>query len=216
MPEGMTAQQFQDADGVEDWRMLGAAVCAFFRTGSFTAGTELVGAIGKLAGAGPVLPDVDLRPSGVTVQLTADGEQGLGQEHAELARQISAAARALSLPADPTALQDVQITIDALVAPEVMPFWRALLGYQEKGDEDLIDPHSRGPSFWFQEMDRARPQRNRIHLDVWVPDDQAESRVAAALAAGGRLVTDEHAPSWWVLADAEGNEACVACWLGRD
>jgi 4a-hydroxytetrahydrobiopterin dehydratase len=29
-------------------------------------------------------------------------------------------------------------------------------------------------------------------------------------------VTDQYAPSWWVLADAEGNEACVATWMGRD
>ena len=34
-------------------------------------------------------------------------------------------------------------------------------------------------------------------------------RVAAAIAAGGVLVTDEYAPSWWTLADAEGNEADV-------
>jgi hypothetical protein len=52
-------------------------------------------------------------------------------------------------------------------------------------------------------MDAPRPQRNRIHLDVSVPHDQAEARVAAALAAGGHLVTDQYAPAWWVLADAE-------------
>ncbi len=40
--------------------------------------------------------------------------------------------------------------------------------------------------------------------------------VTAALAAGGRLVSDEHAPQWWVLADAEGNEVCVATWVGRE
>jgi 4a-hydroxytetrahydrobiopterin dehydratase len=40
--------------------------------------------------------------------------------------------------------------------------------------------------------------------------------VAAALAAGGRLVSDEHAPEWWTLADAEGNEVDVATWQGRD
>ena len=74
----------------------------------------------------------------------------------------------------------------------------------------------RGPSFWFQRMDAPRPQRNRIHIDVWVPHDQAEARIAAAIAAGGHLVTDQHAPSWWVLADAEGNEACVATWMSRD
>ena len=55
-----------------------------------------------------------------------------------------------------------------------------------------------------------------VHLDVWVPHDQAEARVAAAIAAGGHLVTDQWAPSWWVLADPEGNEACVATWIGTD
>jgi 4a-hydroxytetrahydrobiopterin dehydratase len=110
----------------------------------------------------------------------------------------------------------VQVTIDALVHLEVMPFWRAVLGYRQVGDEDLLHPDSQGPSFWFQEMDAPRPQRNRIHVDVWVPHDQAEARVAAAIAAGGHLVSDEHAPAWWTLADAEGNEVDVATWMGRD
>jgi len=52
--------------------------------------------------------------------------------------------------------------------------------------------------------------------DVSVPHDQAEARVAAAIAAGGHAVTDQHAPAWWTLADAEGNEADVATWIGRD
>jgi 4a-hydroxytetrahydrobiopterin dehydratase len=65
-------------------------------------------------------------------------------------------------------------------------------------------------------MDAPRPQRNRIHVDVFVPHDQAEERVAAALDAGGHLVNDENAPAWWTLADAEGNEVDVATWQGRD
>ena len=141
---------------------------------------------------------------------------GLSQRDVELAREISAAARALNVPADPTAVQAVQVTIDALVRPEVMPFWQAVLGYRELGDEDLADPHGSGPSFWFQQMDAPRPQRNRIHVDVSVPHDQAQARVAAAIAAGGHLVSYEHAPAWWTLADAEGNEADVATWMGRD
>ncbi len=91
-----------------------------------------------------------------------------------------------------------------------------MLGYQEWGDEDLLDPHRSGPSFWFEAMDAPRPQRNRIHIDISVPHDQAEARAAVALAAGGRLVSDEHAPAWWTLADAEGNEAGVATWMGRE
>ncbi|WP_346121713.1 VOC family protein [Micromonospora coerulea] len=65
---------------------------------------------------------------------------------------------------------------------------------------------------------RPGRHRTRMHIDVWVPYDQAEARVAAAVAAGGRLLTDEYAPAYWVLADAEGNEACVgtAGWLGPE
>ena len=60
-------------------------------------------------------------------------------------------------------------------------------------------------------MDPPRTGRNRIHLDVYVAGgrEACERRVADTIAAGGRLVTDEHAPEWWVLADAEGNELCV-------
>lgn len=141
---------------------------------------------------------------------------GLSERDVTLARQISAAARELDVPADPTAVQTVQVTIDALVGPAVQPFWRAALEYQEMGPEDLVDPHGRGPSFWFQQMDAPRPQRNRIHVDISVPHDQAEARVAAAIAAGGHLVTNKYAPAWWLLADAEGNEARVATWMGRD
>jgi len=201
--------------------VLGEGACAYFRTGSFTAGARLVHAIGELAGLGEHHPDLDLRHEGVTVRLltTADDWYGLTERDLDLARQISAVARQLGLSADPSALQTVQVSIDALVGSEVMPFWRAVLGYEyrpDSPDEDLIDPRGRGPSLWFQEMDAPRPQRNRIHIDVWVPHDQAEARVKAAIAAGGRLVTDEHAPGWWTLADPEGNEVDVATWMDHD
>ena len=65
-------------------------------------------------------------------------------------------------------------------------------------------------------MDASRSQRNRIHVDVSVPHDEAAHRIAAALAAGGRLLSDAEAPAFWVLADPEGNEACVTTWQGRD
>jgi 4a-hydroxytetrahydrobiopterin dehydratase len=65
-------------------------------------------------------------------------------------------------------------------------------------------------------MDTPRPDGGgAIHVGVWVPPDQAEARVAAALAAGGRMVRDQFAPSWWTLADAAGNEADIATTIGR-
>jgi len=101
-----------------------------------------------------------------------------------------------------------------------MPFWRAVLGYEprpDSPDEDLVDPFGRGPAFWFEAMEEPRPDGGgAIHVSIWVPFEQAEARVAAALAAGGRLVRDEFAPAWWTLADAAGNEADIGTTMGRD
>jgi 4a-hydroxytetrahydrobiopterin dehydratase len=211
MTETIKPQRFHEAN----WRVIRDDASTHFRTGSFAAGVALVDAIGRLADAANHHPDVDLRLDGVTVRV-GTRSAGLSERDVELARQISAAARDLGVPVDLTGLQAVQVAIDALVIPDVLPFWRAVLGYQEVGDEDLVDPHLQGPPFWFQQMDAPRPQRNRIHIDVYVPHDQAEARVAAALAAGGHVVSDDNAPGWWTLADAEGNEVDLASWPDCD
>lgn len=213
--ELITPKQFHQAAGIEDWRALGHTACARYRTATFAAGAALVAAIGRLADAANHHPDVDLRYPAVTVRLSTHEVGGLSERDVELAREISAAARELGVAADPSGLSLVEVGIDALQIPAVQPFWSALLGYRQ-GPADVVDPLGAGPALWFQQMDAPRPQRNRIHLDVLVPHDVAEARVAAAIAAGGRLVTDRYAPAWWVLADAEGNEACVSTWQGRD
>jgi 4a-hydroxytetrahydrobiopterin dehydratase len=209
MTAQITARLFHTAVGVEDWRCLYQLVSAHFRTGSLAAGIAFIDEIGRLADpAEQEYLNVDLRHSGVTVSLS--------RRDISLARRISVAARTLGIPADPAAVQHLNITLDALVSTDVLPFWQALLGYRQIGEDYLADPLRRGPGFGLQRMDRARGQRNRMHLDIAVPHDQAEARISAALAAGGRLVSDAHAPKWWILADAEGNEACVATWIDRD
>ena len=215
MPERITQRQFQESDGVGDWREVGIGACACFRTGSFATGVVLVDEIGRLADAANHHPDIDLRYRTVTVLLVTHDVGGLSDLDVQMARAISAAARAIGAEADPAAVQSVQLTIDARVTADLRPFWCAVLGYREMGDEDAIDPRGRGPSIWFQPMDAPRPQRNRVHVDVFVPYDVAEARVASALAAGGQLVADSHAPDWWTLADAEGNEVDVATTLSR-
>ena len=218
--ERITPGQFHESAGVGDWRVVAEGACAYFRTRSFEAGARFVQRIGELADIGNHHPDADLRDEGVTVRLitVTDDYTGLSRRDIDLARLISAVARELGAPADPSVVQTVQVSVDALVSAQVMPFWRAVLGYEYRADspeEDLVDPRGRGPGFWFQRMDTPRQQRSRIHIDVWVPHDQAEARIAAALAAGGHLVSDENAPSWWTLADAEGNEVDVATSMGR-
>jgi 4a-hydroxytetrahydrobiopterin dehydratase len=201
------------------WRILRdvpGRASAHFRTGSFAAGTAFVNAIASVSDGAADPPDVDLRSDGVTVTLTNHANGWLTEDHVALAGRISRIAQGSAFPVDVTRVQELQIAIDALVIPDVLPFWRAVLGYAEGDEEGAQDPHRRGPWLWFQQMDEPRPQRNRIHIDLYVAHDQAEARVAAALAAGGHVVNDEHAPGWWTLADAEGNEVDVASWPDRD
>jgi 4a-hydroxytetrahydrobiopterin dehydratase len=220
--ESLSPRQFEDAEGTDDWRVLGDAAHAFFRTSSLADGARLARSIGELEGTGPGRPDLDLRDDGVTVRLVTatDDSYGMTTDDADLAARISGAARDLGLAPDPSIVQSVlPIVIDALDIPAVLPFWQALLGYERRRDspdEDLVDPRRRGPSVWFQQMEVPRTERNRMHVACWVPAEMAEARVQAAIAAGGTLVTDEFAPDWWVLADPEGNEADVATARGRE
>ena len=222
MNDGISPGQFHEAEGVEDWRVLGEGAYAYFRTGSFAAGAGLVQAISELAGLNDHRPDVDLRHDGVTVRLITIAEDwyGMSRRDVELARQISALARELGLSADPSAVQSLLVIPGATDTAEVMPFWRAVLGYEprrDSPDEDLVDPRSRDASFWFERMHEPRPDGGgAIHVAIWVPYEQAEARVAAALAAGGRMVRDEFAPTWWTLADPAGNEADISTTMGRD
>lgn len=215
MVERITPRQFHAAPGVEDWRVLFEGARTYFVTGSFAKGVEFVRRIGELADAANHHPNVDLRYGGVGVTINTHEIGGdISERDASLAAQISAAARELGIKADPSRVQTLQIAIDALAIPEVLPFWKAVLGYNQQGDEDVVDPFQRGPNVWFQQ---ASPDtRGRIHIDVSVPRDQVQARVAAALAAGGHVVTDQFAPNWWTLADSEGNVADLAPWRDDD
>jgi 4a-hydroxytetrahydrobiopterin dehydratase len=152
---------------------------------------------------------------GVTFRVGTPEDGWLDPGFVALARQVQATARSLGLAADPSVARDVGFAIDALDIPRVRAFWAAALGYADREDEDLYDPRMLAPSIWFQQMDAPREQRNRIHVDVFVPDDQAEARVAAAVAAGGRVVYEGAAPFWRTVADPEGNEVDIAVSVGR-
>lgn len=213
MTETISTLDFHQAVADKGWRLIAGGPAAYFVTSSYATGAALVQAITDLGHAGDQEPHVDLRPAGVTVQLPILGPEGegFGTDYLQLAERISAAADELGLTADPSQLQTVQLCVDALQRPAVAAFWRAVLGgYIDRDHEyDLIDPRWRSPALNVQQMDAPRPQRNRIHVDLYLPYDQAVPRVQAALAAGGHIVSDEPAPGWWILGDSEGNEICI-------
>jgi 4a-hydroxytetrahydrobiopterin dehydratase len=171
---------------------------------------------------------VDLRPDRVELSVQTRALGVITDCDTRLAHRIDAALAGLGLaPAaatsagSPRPVQMLELAIDAMDIPAIRPFWKAVLGYADEpgrdgGEDAIIDPAGQLPTIWFQQMDSPRRQRNRIHFDITVAHDEAEPRVRAALAAGGRLVDDSYARSFWILADAEGNEVCVCTWTDRD
>ena len=87
------------------------------------------------------------------------------------------------MPAEPAEVQHVSLTLDAYVSDDVMPFWRAVLGYDHIGPADLADRRRQGPAVTFQDMQTPRTERSRLHIDVSVPHDQAEALTMADLVA---------------------------------
>lgn len=210
-----TAAQIDAEERLADWRVLANTLQAEFRASSFPAAGELVARIAEAAEAANHHPDVDLRyPGRVRVVLTTHHTGGLTSLDADLARAISGLAAASGATPHPVVVQGVEMAIDTMDADRIRPFWAAVLGYRS-AQGVLFDPARIGPPLWFQTMDTSRAERSRFHVDVIVPHDVAEERVRAALAAGGTLVTAAFARSWWVLADTDGNEACVCTWQDR-
>lgn len=215
MTETVPHQIVQDAVGPAGWRVLLTEVQTYVPTGSFSRGLDLVNEIGRLAEDHGHHPDVTLRYPGVHLRLTSHDAGNLTQQDIDLALAITEVVRAQGLETRTEQLASTEIAIDALDIAGVMPFWQAVLGYEPDGPEALADPLGIGPPVWFQQMDQPRPERSTFHLDVSVPHDLVEDRLAAVLRAGGRLVSDGRAPAFWVVADAEGNEACLCTWQDR-
>lgn len=219
MTDTLTRKEASDSVGGLGWRyVLGGLRAAV----AVTSLAQAAGAAAHLAGS---LHDngslsVDLRPDRVLLTLTSPRKVGVTAFEVDLARRIAAAIDGIGLRLEPHSVQGIEIAIDALDIGRIRPFWKAVLAYEEEpgaGPKDaIVDPRGQAPTIWFQQMDAPRPQRNRIHLDVSVPHDEAPQRIQAALEADGVLVSDAHAPAFWVLADGEGNEACVTTWQGRD
>jgi 4a-hydroxytetrahydrobiopterin dehydratase len=233
----LTRQQASDAATGLGWRYLLGMLCTCVRAGSLPRAGELAGQLAAAHGAAGDSLRLDVRGDRLFITLYSATTAATTRE-TELARRISAFVGTLGLATDPEVaaadgpaggpaggavrpVQVVEIGIDALDIAAIRPFWMAIMGYQDEvlpaGPQDpLVDAFGQWPSIWFQQMDAPRPQRNRIHFDICVPHDEARRRMAAALAAGGRLSYDAEAPAFWVLADPEGNEACITTWQGRD
>lgn len=211
-----------EAERLDGWANLIGGLQTRIRTPDFATGLSLVNAIGAAAEEMGHHPDLDLRFTHVDVRLTSHDAGGITERDVRLARAIS------ELVADAAAGSDVsmecatvsrlELALDTPSYEGVLPFWRAALAMEDTeaadvGDE-VADPYGALPTVWFQRSGTEEP-RQRWHLDLWVEPSQVQPRIDAVVAAGGTLVSDSEAPSFWVLADPEGNKVCFCTWQDR-
>ena len=210
--EWISPGAFHRAAGVSDWRVTGTGPQTVFTATSLAHAAGLVAPVVAAAEQFGILPDVDVRPEAVVVRIPNRGDEGIPAAAAEFAAVVARAAADLRLTPDPSLAQSIGIYIAQHSRADARPFFMAALGYEPLGDTDAVDPLRCGPQLAFNPITGDLPARGRTHFDVFVPADQARARVDAALAAGGRLADDSHAPAWWSLASPENHGVDIASW----
>ncbi|WP_181310750.1 4a-hydroxytetrahydrobiopterin dehydratase [Nocardioides campestrisoli] len=214
MSEILTPAQV-GAAGLADWRQLFHALQTRYATGDFATGLALLTEIGRAAEEADHHPDLDLRYGHLNVRLYSHDAGGVTRRDLRLAQRISELAAARGVVAVPQLLSAAEVALDTPDRARVEPFWRAVLAEPQPHEGEVRDDSGDLPRLWFQASGSEEP-RQRFHLDVMVPSDQARARIEAALAAGGVLVDDGMAPTFTVLADPDGNRVCVCTMEGRD
>jgi 4a-hydroxytetrahydrobiopterin dehydratase len=204
-------RNFLEAEGVDDWVVLHGGAAAVFGAPSMGDAARLAEAIAEVPGvegSGTLLTVADGR---LSVRLTR-GVFRVEEHHVALARAVSAVARAHGAVADRGGVQEVSLAIAAKPDSVDVGFWRAVLGYDELAEDNAIDPLGHASTVWMQELDPDKPLRHAMHVDVSVAREHVEARLAAAVAAGGRIVDATEEPESWVLSDPAGNRVCVTAW----
>ena len=102
------------------------------------------------------------------------------------------------------------IVIDCADPTSLAHFWSELLGLPiagSKGPYVWLRRSARTPRVGFQKVSEPKTGKNRVHLDVAVPDVAAAKLRIEAL--GGRRADGFEDGGFLVMADPEGNEFCV-------
>jgi len=105
MRDPITAQQFHDSEGIEDWRVVALGASAVYKVPTFTRGAEFAARIAEIADAMDHHPDVDLRARRVAIRTTTHSEKSLTELDVLLAQRIQVVAHELGLEPDPAAAQ---------------------------------------------------------------------------------------------------------------
>jgi 4a-hydroxytetrahydrobiopterin dehydratase len=217
-PQRTLTEQELVSEQLPDWRMLIDTLHASYDTGDFVRAVELVDAIALAAEEMGHHPDLDLAYGRLDVRLVSHDVGGVTSRDVVLARTISELALAAGATPHPERTSVLELGLDSADEAQIRPFWAALLDYdtvEAWRELQLRDATGRRATIWFQPTEAHDVPWQRWHLDLRVPPEVVQDRIAAAIAAGGELVDDTAAPAFWVLADPQGNRACLTTWQGR-
>ncbi len=216
--ETLSNQQILDA-GLDDWRKLAQALHTRFTGSDFAILARFIGDVADAAEAADHHPDVRLTYGVVDVSVCShDAGMKVTKKDVDLATEISRIAVAHGLVADPSAVTQLELALDTAHEDRVAPFWSALLTGDAENlvDGSVVDSSGRVPNTWFQRTDDHEIPRQCWHYDLWLAPEAVDERIAAAVAAGGKVFDDSKAPSFIVLADPDGNRVCICVSTGRE
>jgi 4a-hydroxytetrahydrobiopterin dehydratase len=215
--EHLSNQDILDA-ALMDWRKLAQGLHARFDSPDAASGIRFLEALAAASQEADHYPEVRLTQDWVELKLvTRDDGWWVTDRDVDLARRISQIAEETGVKTNPKAVTQLELGLDTADLAALAPFWAALMTGTADNvlHDDVMDPSFRVPNLWFQGTAPHKTPRQRFHIDLWLAHDAADERIAAAIAAGGVVVDDSNAPSFVVLADPDGNRACVCTCVGR-
>jgi predicted enzyme related to lactoylglutathione lyase len=108
----------------------------------------------------------------------------------------------------------IEFTLDCCGLERMAMFWQSALGFAVDGiiEGRYVSLSGHGVVLTLQHVAEPKSVKNRMHLDVLVDDVEAEVTRLETLGASRLTPTarQEFGQTWFVLADPEGNEFCVA------
>ncbi len=113
---------------------------------------------------------------------------------------------------------DILICFDCADQRRVAHFWAEALGYTVRpsdpddtpDDPVALDPTDDGSRIWFNKVPEPKVAKNRVYIDIDMPDAVELDRLQGLGARVLREIRDDDGTLWWtVMADPEGNEFCA-------
>jgi len=109
----------------------------------------------------------------------------------------------------------IGLVLDCADPGTIAEFWEQALGVKRLGAAGnyvlLASPSGALPNLLLQRVSEPRVAKNRMHLDIEIPDVDAEVERLERIGAH-RLeeqARTEHGRRWVIMVDPEGNEFCV-------